>query len=128
MAHIIEIFDTVLLSYEITKHSSRESKIKYLLLHVYKTHFNSISNRAPILVFFKDIAQFSGPNTTEVIKNFFTASNVKSDNSVDDVFLPSNDKSNLENLIRKNIYRSDQLVFNSLCSLVRELCQKPATK
>ena len=39
LANIIEMFDNVLKAYEYTKHSSRESKIKNILLFIYKYHY-----------------------------------------------------------------------------------------
>ena len=73
------------------------------------------------MAFLTDLIHFSGANTIELIKKFLASHIIPQDDKIEDIFIPNNEKTVLENLIRKNIYRSDPFLVTKLVRFAQVL-------
>lgn len=128
MANISEIFSYVMKSYEYTRHSSRESKIRSILEYLFRQHYEAVIHRPSVLSLFRVLICISGNNTLEILKNFLLGPNPANPKDQRDLLLPSNDKSPFENLLLQNVYRSDGKLLAQLSGLIEEMMSKPTMK
>lgn len=66
----------------------------------------------------------AGTNTTELIKSVLFDKNIYDPKNTEHVLLPNNDKSMLENVLRRNMYRSDLPIVENLAGLISETIKK----
>ena len=88
LANILEIFDNVVKSFEITKHSSRENKLKSLLAFINRKHYESILFRAGTLSLLRFLISACGSNTLEIFKSFLFNPASKVERNLSDILLP----------------------------------------
>ena len=114
----------MLKSYEIIKHQSREVKIRNILKFINQLHYESISNRSGVLSLIKVFFEVAETHTLDFIKAAYFDGGIRKTNSVEDALLPENELSVIENIILKNIFRSDPSIVNNLAGLLDVCLQK----
>ena len=121
-----ELLDHFITSHELINAASRELKLLRIFENIYVKHYSVISGRAGAVALLAHLIKFSeGASAKLILQKVVSGSFALSrifDKEV--AYVPSNDRSIVENIIKSNLFRADSLSATCLASLVNVLFSK----